>query len=348
MHATVVGVILGLVSNVAAWASPTEVRDRVVVKYTVLTQKLEAVPSAKIVIVGPIGSLFFPQARVTDDKGKLELQLVTGEYYFFIEEPTIGYAYNHFHIKEGVEIDAPLVPFSNPPELTVYTFDRDTSAPLFNINVSATLPMGKSVSGTSSSGTYSIPFDWNDPAAGLTVTIQHAKYDDFQKVYDQPRSSFWLVPMTKGTKRVRQTPKPAEPEKVPPPITKPAQKIDPIPSGPPPKKVDTNAIKLGGYIQMASKNYAVIGAKSTVLVNIRYSGGTQSKLPGNILVAVKNPKGKVITTQTFSTSLVLNKSMGYRFDVKPDMVGKFTVSVDATGDGSAKWNGTFTFTANAK
>jgi hypothetical protein len=152
--------------------------------------------------------------------------------------------------------------------------------------------MGKTVSGTSSSGTYAIPFDWKDPAASMTVTIQQAKYDDFQKVYDLPRSSFWLIPMTKGTKRVVPTPKPEEPEKVPPPVPKPAQKIDPVPAGTPPKKVETSAIKLGGYIQMASKNYAVVGAKSTVLVNIRYSGGKQPKLPAKILVSVKNPKGK--------------------------------------------------------
>jgi hypothetical protein len=40
--------------------------------------------------------------------------------------------------------------------------------------------------------------------------------------------------------------------------------------------------------------------------------------------------------------------MGYKLDVKPEMMGKFTVSVTANGDGSAKWSGTFAFTANAK
>ena len=99
---------------------------------------------------------------------------------------------------------------------------------------------------------------------------------------------------------------------------------------------------------MASKNYAVVGAKSTVLVNIRYSGGKNPKLPGKILVNVKNPKGKVVATQTFSSSLRLDESMGFRLDVIPDMAGKYSVTVSATGGASAKWDGTFAFTTNAK
>lgn len=333
-------------------------RERALVRYSVLTPKRELVIGAKVVTVGPTGSVFIPQVRYTGVNGKVELMLVPGEYFFFIEEPHLGYAYHHFKIKDHIEIDAPLIPFPEHPELMVYTFDEDTSMPIFNISISANLPKGKIISGTSSSGVYSIPFEWTDPAASLGVTIQQTKYNDFHKVYDQPPSPFWLVAMTKSTGPVVQKTKPNEPEKVPPPETKPAQKIEPIPTIPPKTTVkmppvvapkpNSGPIKLAGYIRMASKNYAVVGSTSTVIVNIRYSGGSNLNSSGKVVVTVKNPNGKVVATKTFNSLLLLDKSMEYRLDVKPDIAGKYSVSVAATGDGSAKWSGTFNFTVNAK
>ena len=111
---------------------------------------------------------------------------------------------------------------------------------------------------------------------------------------------------------------------------------------------DITKLKLDGMIRMINRDRIVVGNTSTISVNLVYSGGTNLKSAGAATVEIKDPNGNRVYVDTYSTPLPLNEYAEKRIDIKPKMAGKYTVTVNATGEGKSKWTGEFSFVANSK
>ena len=66
--------------------------ERLTVRYSVVTQNRTPVGGAKIIVVGPTAFAFVPRHQTADDKGHAEFNLLTGDYFFFVESPWAGYS----------------------------------------------------------------------------------------------------------------------------------------------------------------------------------------------------------------------------------------------------------------
>ena len=220
----------------------------------------------------------------------------------------------------------------------IYVFDDENSMLIPNINIIAAVSGGGSVRGTSSSGTYSVPLTSSEPKGKLALRIKHPAYEEFQRSYDPDQSAFKLVTMTRIAQKT--TLKPVSIPTAPTPAT---AKIPAVVAS----QQNKGKIKLSGMIRMSNNNRIAIGLASSVSVNLMYSGGQNLNSSAKATVVIKDPKGTVVANQTYSQLLNLNTYKEKKFDLKPLLAGKNSVTVSADGEAKTHWGGTFTFTVNA-
>ena len=105
---------------------------------------------------------------------------------------------------------------------------------------------------------------------------------------------------------------------------------------------------LDGMIRTTNKDREEVGGLVTVNVGLLYAGGRADMTRGHSVVTITRPDGSTILEQSANVDMYLNEYASRNYEIRPNMVGTYNVSVRADGEENSHWTGRYSFVVHQR